>query len=392
MAVIIQEVVGKQYQDRFYPTFSGTAASYNYYPLGNKLQPEDRIAHLVLGLGKMVVEGGLSRRFSPKLPAINLYSDPQQMLRESQRTFYAVKMACYQNIDLKEAEDTFLEQYNLQDAMQDQTLTEIADTYHPNDDTFSGGFLKENAGSPVITFNRQIKHHTFPIAQITNRVLKLGEEAMGCPVEIEFAGNLSDNSIENPSFYLLQIRPFMEHEEILNEEVEASPENLLVHSSRVSGNRVIKDIQDIVYVKPDDFDNTKTFEMAAEINSINKRLTHEQRPYILIGPGRWGTNDPHLGIPVDWTAISGVRVIIEVDLADFKVDHSQGSHFFHNIISAGIPYLCAKCDSEKDFVDWEWLEQIAIIEETLYFKHVRTSAPLIVVVNSKNREGQIIKP
>ncbi len=392
MAVIIQEVVGRQYQDRFYPTYSGTAASYNYYPLGDRLQPEDRIAHLVLGLGKTVVDGGLARRFSPKRPEINLYSETEQMIKESQRDFYAIKSECYKSIDLEKGENSFLERYDLRNAIQDRTLKEIADTYNHNDNTFSSGYWNEGAGFPVITFNRQLKYGTFPMAQIINRVLKLGEEAMGCPVEIEFAGDFADDTDKTPKFYLLQIRPFMAHEENLGKEIEASRDELFVCSNEISGNRVINDIQDLVYVKPESFDNTKTLSMVEEVNQINKKLTKEERPYILIGPGRWGTHDRHLGIPVDWAAINGARVIMEVDLADFKVDHSQGSHFFHNITSAGIPYFCVKYNSEKDFLDWEWLEKVNTIEETDFFKHVRTLSPLLVIVNGKKREGRIIKP
>jgi len=392
MAVIIQEVVGKQYQDRHYPSFSGTAASYNYYPLGDKLQPEDRISHLVLGLGKTVVEGGLARRFSPKRPQINIYSDPEQLIDESQKTFYTLKMACYKNIDLQEAEYSFLEKHDLRSAIEDKTLAEIADTYKPQDGRFSSGFWDETAGYPVITFNRQLKYNTYPMAQIINRILTLGEEAMGCPVEIEFAGNFSDNPDERSTFYLLQIRPFMEHEENEFGEIKTSLDDLFVYSHEVSGNRIIKNIRDIVFIKPESFDNTQTLAMVSEINKINKKLVTEFKPFILIGPGRWGTNDRHLGIPVDWSAINGARVIMEVDLADFIVDHSQGSHFFHNITSAGIPYMCASCNQDTDFIDWEWLDHVDTIEETQYFKHVRTSSPLLVVVNGKKREGRIIKP
>lgn len=392
MAVVIQEVVGRQYQDRFYPTFAGTAASYNYYPLGDRLLPEDRIAHIGLGLGKTVVEGGVVRRFSPRRPDINIYSSLAQNIKESQSSFYAIKRDCYKGIDLKKGENTFYEKYDLRSAIQDRTLTEIADTYNPNDQTFTSGFWKEDAGFPVITFNRQLKYDTFPMAQIINRVLTLGEEAMGCPVEIEFAGDFSAKPDQAPTFYLLQLRPFMEHEEILTNDIEVSQNDLFVYSNEVSGNRVIKHLEDLVYVKPGSFDNTKTLLMVKEINHINKKLMEEERHYILIGPGRWGTNDRHLGIPVDWTAINGARVIMEVDLPDFIVDHSQGSHFFHNITSAGIPYFCVKQNSDKDFIDWEWLESVNTIDETNYFKHVRTSSPLFVIVNGKKHKGRVIKP
>lgn len=391
MAVILQEVVGKQYGNRFYPTYSGTAASYNYYPLGDRLRPEDRIAHIVLGLGKTVVEGGLARRFSPKRPKINLYSDTGQMLRESQREFYAILRDCYKPIDLVRGEDSFLAQFTLQDAIEDKTLVDIADTYNPRDNTFFSGFWNREAGFPVITFNRQLKIGTFPMAQIINRVLQLGEEAMGCPVEIEFAGCFEANRNQKPTFYLLQIRPFMEHEETINKEIEANHEDVFVYSKQISGNRVMRDIRDIVYVKPESFDNTKTLLMVEEIKLINKRLMMEEQPYILLGPGRWGTNDRHLGIPVDWTAINGARVIMEVDLPDFKVDHSQGSHFFHNITSAGIPYFCVKGNTAGDFIDWEWLETLDTVVEMKYCRHVQSNTPLEVIVNGKKREGWILK-
>ncbi len=392
MAVIIQEVVGKQYGDRFYPTYSGTAASYNYYPLGDRLQPEDRIAHLVLGLGKTVVEGGLTRRFSPKRPQVNLYSDTKQILKESQRNFYAIQRDCNESIDLVQGENSFLECYNLRHAIEDKTLSEIADTYNPRDNTFSSGFINRDSGYPVITFNRQLKISTFPMAQIINRVLQLGEEAMGCPVEIEFAGCLTEKPDEKPTFYLLQIRPFMEHDEKINNGVDVDQEEVFVYSKQISGNRVMKNIRDIVYVKPEGFDNTRTLAMVEEIKRINKTLTSQERPYILIGPGRWGTNDRHLGIPVDWTAINGARVIMEVDLPDFKVDHSQGSHFFHNITSAGIPYFCVKGNSAGDFIDWGWLEKLTTVTETKFCKHVQAPEPLQVIVNGKKREGWILKP
>jgi hypothetical protein len=392
MAVIVQEVVGNQYQDRFYPTFSGSAASYNYYPLGDRLLPEDRISHLALGLGKTVVDGGSVRQFSPKRPRINMYSDPVQILRDSQREFFALKHDCEKDFDLDEGEDSFLHSYDLQYAIQDKTLTEVADTYNQNDGTFSSGYWMKGAGYPVITFNRQLKYDTFPMAQIINRVLQLCEEAMGCPVEIEFAGCLPNDPEVEPTFYLLQLRPFLEHEETLSLEVDPAREELFVYSKDVSGNRVLKNIQDIVYVKPGSFDNTKTFAMVNEIKRINHKLNQKQKPYILIGPGRWGTHDRFLGIPADWTAINGARVIMEVDLPDFRVDHSQGSHFFHNITSAGIPYICVKYNSESDFLDWKWLEKEKTIEETTYFKHVRTKSPLLVMVNGKKRIGQILKP
>jgi len=393
MAVVIQDVVGETHGNRYYPTFSGTAASYNYYPLGKHLQPEDRIAFAALGLGKTVVQGGLSRRFSPKRPEVNIYANIEEEIRNSQSTFFAIDLVHQENIDPQKGESNFLVSCSLQDAIADKTLTEIADTYDPQGGRLNSGFWDEKAGTPVITFNRQLKYNTFPLAGIINRVLQIGEQAMGCPVEVEFAGCLSREKGGTSTFRLLQIRPFLEHEESsLEDDQEFPVERLLVSSSVVSGHRSIKDIQDIVYVKPDDFDLTQTLQMVDEIKDLNKDLVKAEKPYILIGPGRWGTCERHLGIPVIWSDINGARVIMEVDLEDFQVDHSQGSHFFHNISSAGIPYFYIRYNSEIDFLDWDWLQSLPSSTETRFFRHVQTKKPLTVIANGKERSGKVVKP
>ena len=393
MAVVIQDVVGNPYRGRYYPDFSGTASSYNYYPLGENLTPEDRIAYLVLGLGKTVVDGGLARRFSPRRPQINLFSGIEEQLGSSQRSFYAIRESCQEPIDLDQGEDSFLEVFHLQDAVRDGTLQEVADTYHPADGTVSSGFFSPDQGVPVITFNRQLKYRTFPMAELINRMLILGEEAMGCPVEMEFAGNFGVSGGSSPSFYLLQLRPYLEYDDsLLLENLVVPEDRLLVRTSEVSGNRVISNIRDIVYVKPEGFDPGQTQELASEIQSLNRHLNERDLSYLLIGPGRWGTYDRHLGIPVDWSDINGARAIMEVDLVDFRVDHSQGSHFFHNITSAGIPYFYVKNQEGSDFLDWEWLHDQELIRETPGFRHVRTRQPLLIIANSKNRRGEIVKP
>jgi len=393
MAVVIQEVVGRSYGERYYPNFSGIASSFNFYPLGNHLQPEDRIAFVAMGLGKTVVEGGLARRFSPKRPGVNIFSSVDEEISGSQRSFYAVRLNKDDCIDLDQGENTYLENCHLLDAIEDNTLGQIADTYDPHGGRLSSGFMNSDNGAPVITFNRQLKYGIFPMAEIINRVLELGEKAVGCPVEIEFAGNFSDNPDEIPTFRLLQLRPFLEHEETLMiDDLDVTDKDLFVSSSVVSGNRVISDIQDIIYVNPEAFDLTQTVEMVPEIMDLNRTLVEDDLSYILIGPGRWGTCERHLGIPVDWSDINGARVIMEVDLADFQVDHSQGSHFFHNISSAGIPYFYIKYNSETDFLDWKWMNSVSLVQETKYFRHVRTKEPLLVIANGKKRSGKIIKP
>jgi len=393
MAVVIQEVVGQVHGERYYPNFSGIAASYNYYPLGKHLQPEDRIAFAALGLGKTVVDGGLSRRFSPKRPKVNIFASIEDEIGSSQSSFFAVRLSQEERINLDQGEYSFLESCSLRDAIEDKTLGEVADTYDPQGGRLTSGFWDEEAGAPVVTFNRQLKYDTFPLAAIINRVLQLGEEAMGCPVEVEFAGDFSPEKGEMSTFRLLQLRPFLEHEEtMMIEDLDLPDEKLFVSSSVVSGYRSISDIQDIVYAKPEDFDLTQTVEMVDEIMALNRTLVEGSSPYILIGPGRWGTCERHLGIPVVWSDINGARVIMEVDLENFQVDHSQGSHFFHNISSAGIPYFYIKHNSATDFLDWDWLESLDLVSEGRYFRHVRTKKPLTVIANGKKRSGKIIKP
>lgn len=393
MAVVIQEVVGETYEDRYYPTFSGTASSYNYYPLGKHLQPEDRIAFTALGLGKTVVQGGMARRFSPKRPEVNIYASVEEEIRNSQGGFYAVDLASNEKFDLERGESNFLLHCSLRDAIEDRTLTEIADTFDPQSRRLNSGFWDEKAGAPVITFNRQLKYNTYPLAGIVNRVLQIGEEAMGCPVEVEFAGNIFNDKGKGSTFRLLQMRPFLEHEESMLVDDEDIPrERLLVSSSIVSGHRSIQNIQDILYVKPGDFDLTRTMQMVDEVTALNRSLVDDGKPYILIGPGRWGTCERHLGIPVIWSDINGARVIMEVDLEDFQVDHSQGSHFFHNISSAGIPYFYIQYNSETDFLDWDWLESLPASAETAFFRHVSTKKPLAVIANGKERSGKVVKP
>ena len=393
MAVVIQEVVGKPYGKRYYPNFSGTAASYNYYPLGKHLQPEDRIAFAALGLGKTVVDGGMARRFSPKRPKVNIFGSVKDEVHNSQNSFFAVRLAQDEFIDLEKGEYSFLESCTLRDAIDDQTLGEIADTYDAQGGRLTSGFWDDRSGAPVITFNRQLKLNTFPLAGIINRVLQLGEEAMGCPVEIEFAGNFADGQDGKAEFRLLQLRPYLEHEEtLLLDDLEYAEEQVFTSTSVVSGYRMITDIKDILYVKPKDFDLTRTVEMVDEVMKLNRSLVDEDRPYILIGPGRWGTCERHLGIPVLWSDINGARVIMEVDLEGFQVDHSQGSHFFHNISSAGIPYFYIKYNSEDDFLDWEWLNGLEAVTETSYFRLVRLKEPLKVIANGKDRVGLVIKP
>lgn len=390
MAVVIQQVVGRKHLGELsYPSFSGVASSYNYYPV-SYMQPTDRIAFLAIGLGKTIVDGGIALRFCPKYPEISFYSTHDQLLENSQKDFFAIDLAAT-TTDFTKGEDSFLVKTSVFDADK-EILSEVADTYDYNDQALRTGYMGE--GTPIITFSNQLKYGTFPFAQAISRILELGEKAMGCSVEIEFAGNFQPVTKKRTTFYLLQIRPFIEQDELLSEEVVSVPKNeMLAYSSQISGNRIFKDIHDIVFVKPESFDKLKTLEMVTEIGQINQSLQDKKIPYILLGFGRWGTFDPFLGIPVKWNHISGAQVMIETGLENFHVEHSQGSHFFQNITTANIGYFFIKYKSKKDFIDWDWLNsQKKIVTETGYIRHIRTKKPFLVMIDGRRREGMIIKP
>jgi len=390
MAVVIQQVVGRKHPGELsYPSFSGVASSYNYYPI-SYMQPTDRIAFLAIGLGKTIVDGGIALRFCPKYPEISFYSTHDQFLENSQKDFFAIDLAAT-TTDFTKGEDSFLVKTSVFDADK-EILSEVADTYDYNDQALRTGYMGE--GTPIITFSNQLKYGTFPFAQAISRILELGEKTMGCSVEIEFAGNFQPVPKKRTTFYLLQIRPFIEQDEFLSEEVVSVPKNeMLAYSSQISGNRIFKDIHDIVFVKPESFDKLKTYEMVTEIGQINQSLQDKKIPYILLGFGRWGTFDPFLGIPVKWNHISGAQVMIETGLENFHVEHSQGSHFFQNITTANIGYFFIKYKSKKDFIDWDWLNsQKKIVTETRYIRHIRAEKPFLVMIDGRRREGMIIKP
>ncbi|MFW9923029.1 MAG: PEP/pyruvate-binding domain-containing protein [Candidatus Thorarchaeota archaeon] len=389
MAVVIQEVVGKEHNNRFYPDFSGTASSDNYYPIGTYMKPEDQISHIALGLGKTIVDGGISYPFCPKYPKVNYYSTPDYLLNQTQKEFYA--------IDLKPKEfniydgDPFTIKLDLSDAIADRTLDNIADTYDFNSQAMNIGYHYE--GSPVITFSKILKFEIMPIPKIVDRILSLGEKTMGCSVEIEYAVSFKSNNKEKDKFYILQIRPFLKQELPLMTEVKySSKSELLAYSQKVSGNLVRNDIKDVVFLKPESFDKMKTFEMIKEIDEINSNLNKEKIPYILVGFGRWGTSDQFLGVPVKWNHINGAKIIIESELEHFRVDFSQGSHFFHNLVTANIGYLHMKYGAENYFFDWEWLLQQKPIKDLKYVCHIRVKQPFMIRIDANKREGFIIKP
>ena len=389
MAVVIQNVVGREHNNKFYPDFSGTAASYNFYPFGDYMKPEDRIAHVALGLGKTILDGGASVRFCPKYPKLNYYSTPDMLLDLSQKSFYAIDLL-YKAFDILE-DDPYTVKYNLGDAIKDGTLLKVADTYDVNSQILREGYFGE--GSPLITFGNQLKLETFPLAKIIKRILSIGEKALGCSIEIEFAGNFKQSKDEKDNFVILQIRPYLYQEAMMIEEIDpVDIKQVVAYSTHVSGNLIRKDLKDIIFVKPDKFDKTQTMKIVEEIDKINAELFKAKDHSVLIGFGRWGTSDRFLGIPAKWNNISSAQIIIEAGLEDFQVDFSQGSHFFHNIVTSNIGYLHIKHSKEDQFINWEWLNKQEIVTDLEFVCHVRTKEPLIVRIDAQKRDGIIVEP
>jgi DNA-binding NarL/FixJ family response regulator len=387
MAVVIQALTGSTQGDYFYPAVSGVAQSYNFYPMAH-MQPQEGIAHIALGLGKIVVEGGTSLRFSPKYPQfLPQCSTVDDILNNSQRFFYAVDMSAFPE-DLGLNENATLAYLAIDDVTDHPPLRLMSSTYFPEDHRIRDG--AQASGYLVLTFANVLKYDIFPLADILSDILEIGRKGMGYPVEIEFAVNLPVTGPRKPSFDILQIRPMAITEH--NMDVEISDEDIadaICYSSMAMGNGRLKEISDIIFVDPEKFDPARTLDMAAEINQENKWLVQEDRKYLLIGPGRWGSADRWLGIPVRWNDISGVGVMIETTTQNFKADPSQGSHFFHNITSLGISYLTT-APNGKDFIKWEWLQSLPTVKETTYLKHLRLETPLTIKIDGKTSSAVII--
>ena len=403
MAVIIQKLIGHRHGDRFYPSFAGVAQSHNFYPVGPQLAG-DGIAHVALGLGRMVVEGGLALRFSPKHPAVlPQHSSPKEVLENSQRSFYALDLegsCCGPEADF----DTNIRSHDLARAEEDGTLLPVGSVFSADDQAIRDDLRL--SGPRVVTFNNILKYGAIPLAAALSRILEIGAEGIGSPVEIEFACDMGDwgrplNSGRervNPVLYLLQIRPFAAR--AVNKEIQRmhfETEEVLCRSNQCLGHGVEEDIRDIIYVRRDRWDASANKTIAGEIGELNTGLSKANEPYLLIGPGRWGTQDPWLGIPVEWSQISGVKVLIEASPADYFVEPSQGTHFFQNITSLRIGYLTLPpgnhaAPESGEFLDWEWLDAQPAIAETAHLRHLRLENHLTVMLDGRDSSGVILKP
>jgi CheY-like chemotaxis protein len=390
MAVIIQPVVGRLHGDCFYPDFSGVARSYNYYPVG-QARPEDGVVNVALGLGKTVVDGGVSLRFTPAFAGIlPQFTSIKDMFSFSQRDFYAILMRRVASIAFLE-EDQYLVKHGLERAEKDGVLEYLASTYsRENDAVYDGiGF----AGPRIVNFAHILKNEVFPLARIIADLLKLSSEAMNCAVEAEFAVTLDPQSVFPAQFGILQVRPLVVQDELVQVELdEGQRAHAFCFSDRVLGNGVTRTIRDIVYVKPAVFDAARSPQIAGEVDGFNSRLRADKAPYLLIGPGRWGSTDPWLGIPIKWSQISGVKVVVEASQPNMNVDPSQGSHFFQNMTSLRIGYFTVPLDRAHGFIDWPWLEALPAAAETEHLKHVRLEEPLSVMIDGRTSQGVILKP
>jgi hypothetical protein len=389
MAVIIQQLTGEQYGDFFYPAISGVAQSHNFYPV-SPMKPEDGISLIAVGLGKTVVEGERALRFSPKYPHIlPQFSTVDDILANAQRSFYALRIRNYP-ANLK-----FREHYNLTKREVDEAETEypvrtLASTYIPEEHRIRDGLFWQ--GYPVLTFAPVLKYSLFPLPQILVDFLDLGRKGMGCPVEIEFSASIGSDNQEKSSFYFLQIRPMVAEGQPLEVDItEQDWEKAFCRSSQALGNGKTEEIADIVYIKPQDFRPELTVQMAEEIGQINAALLRENRPYLLVGPGRWGSADRWLGIPVTWKNISGVRAMIELRNEKIKADPSQGSHFFQNITALGIQYITVTEDAGTgDHFDWKWISSVPSVRELSFVSHVRLQRPLTIKIDGRTSRCAII--
>jgi hypothetical protein len=389
MAVILQEVVGNRYGDLFYPTFSGVLRSLNYYPIGDETA-EEGIASLALGLGKYIVDGGQTLRVSPYHPHQVLQtSEMETALRETQTRFYALDMS-HVGDDFKVDDGFNIKSLRIKQADADGSLTYIASTFDPMDQVIRDGIYE--GGRKIISFCGVLKQGIFPLPELLQMSQKLGSEEMRRPVEIEFACNLNDD--RTGDFYLLQIRPIVDSKQVLDEDLQQIPdEQCLLRSSNSLGHGISEDVFDVVYVKTDEnFTASNNPMIASEIERINRKFLDEDKNYILIGPGRWGSSDYWLGIPVKWPHISAARVIVEAGLKNYHVDPSQGTHFFQNLTSFGVGYFTINTYTGDGVMQKEILDSMPAVEETEYVRHVRFDRPLKVMMDGKKQTGVVLLP
>ncbi len=390
MGIVLQEVTGIQYGTRFYPAISGVARSINFYPVA-PAKPEDGIANIAFGLGKYIVDGGIGLCFSPRYPKkILQLSTAEMALSETQKNFYALDLnaeAFTPNTD-----DTVnLLKLKVKDAEEDGALKLVASTFDYDSNSVREGIMGK--GKKIITFSQLLNHDTFPLAEILQTVLDIGQKEMGKPVEIEFAVNLDLPKDEPKVFSLLQIRPIVGKQNNINLKLDdIHQENTILLSNTALGNGIIKDIQDFIYIKPEAFDASRSQDISRRLEIINERFLSEKKNYILVGPGRWGSADPWLGIPVRWPQISAARLIVESGLENYRIDPSQGTHFFQNLTSFNVGYFTINPYLKDGFYDLTYLSSQPAFYEDDYIRHIRFKNPMRIEIDGKKNIGVVYKP
>ncbi len=390
MGIVLQTVCGQRYNDRFYPSISGVARSINFYPIEPE-KPEDGIANVAFGLGKYVMEGGMTLRFSPKHPRkILQLSSPEMALKETQKMFYALNL---DPASFKPDVDDAINMIKLpvNEADKDNSLKNIASTWD-----FENNMLRDGTqypGQRIITFSKILNHNVFPLAEIIHMALEMGSQEMSRPVEIEFAIDLNPGKGEPMVFNLLQIRPIVDNTEVIEEKLDEIPcEKTILYSRSALGNGTIKNIQDILYVKPQAFIASKTNDIAMKVSGMNEWFISRKLNYILVGPGRWGSADPWLGIPVKWPQISAARLIVESGLSHYRIDPSQGTHFFQNLTSFRVGYFTINPYIRDGYYDLDYLSAIPPVYEDEYLRHVHFEHPLQIFIDGRKRIGVVMKP
>ena len=390
MGIVLQEVCGEQYGNRFYPTISGVARSVNFYPIAPE-KSEEGFVSLAFGLGKYIVDGGISLRFSPRHPGkIIQLSDTKMALRETQQDFYALDLNPASFVP--STDDTVnLLKLKISDAENDGSLKFVASTYDYQDDILRDDGAE--GGKKVITFSNILKYDLFPLPEILKTILEVGQQQLNNPVEIEFAVNIDPARKKPNLFNLLQIRPIVENFETVKFKLEKISHNDTIISSKSAlGNGTIEGIRDLIYVRTENFDASKNLEIATKLNELNDRFLKEEKNYILIGPGRWGSSDPWLGIPIKWPQISASRLIVESGLENYRIDPSQGTHFFQNLTAFRVGYFTVNPFMSDGFVDYDFLSGAETVYEDTFLRHVRFPEPLTIRIDGRKKLGVVMKP
>ncbi len=390
MGIIIQEVCGTRHENLFYPTFSGVARSLNYYPIGSE-KVEDGVASVAFGLGRLVVDGGESLRFSPKFPRkILQLSSPELALRDTQKYFYALDLDVSRFVPSTD-DGVNLMKIKISDVNNDTAMKYLASTYDYNNNILYDGINRP--GKRIITFAGILQHNQFPLAEILSTLLETGSEEMNHPIEIEFAANMETPPGTPKIFNFLQIRPIAHNDQTFNVDIEkVNQSDTIIISESALGNGTFNDIKDIVYLKPETFNPVYNERIAENIEKINAGFVKSGEGYVLIGPGRWGSNDPWLGIPVKWPQIAAARVIVEAGLKDYRIDPSQGTHFFQNLTQFRVGYFTINPFIGEGFLDFEWLNHQPVVYENQFIRHVRFNKPIGILIDGRKRKGVIMKP